>query len=132
VRQQPLQSTSSRFIVLLLRGTLDLGFSSIDSLQLPPISELAILKVIERLRPSMSVGHDGPSRFIIKGYSTIFAPLHKYIFDVSLSREHLSRRKHTTFRTRRKFEINYVPEVFKFVIYHTALKRNGIQVNLTS
>jgi hypothetical protein len=48
------------------------------------------LKVIERLRPSMSVGLDRTPRFIIKGYSTTFSPLHKYIFHVSLWRVHFS------------------------------------------
>jgi len=86
-----LQSTSSRFIVLLLRRTLDSGFSSIDILQLPHISELTILKVIERLRPPMSVEIEGTPRFIIKGCSTIFSPLYKYIFDVSLSEEQFPR-----------------------------------------
>jgi hypothetical protein len=36
----------------------------------------------------MSVGPDGTPSFIIKGCSTIFAPLLKYIFDLSLSQEH--------------------------------------------
>jgi hypothetical protein len=51
------------------------GHHSSDFLQLPPISELDILKVINPLRPSKSFGHDGTPGFIIKSCSTIFAPL---------------------------------------------------------
>jgi hypothetical protein len=38
----------------------------------------------------LSVGPDGIPSFIIKGCSTIFAPLLKYIFNLSLSQEHFS------------------------------------------
>jgi hypothetical protein len=61
---------------------------SSDFLHLPPISELDILKAIKRLRPSTSVRPDGIPSFTIKGFSIIFAPLLKYIFDLSLSQEH--------------------------------------------
>ena len=64
------------------------GLLSSDILHLPPISELDILKVIKRLRPPKSVGLDGISTFIVNGCSAIFAPLLKYIFDLSLSLEH--------------------------------------------
>lgn len=40
---------------------------SSDFLQLPPISELDILKDIKRLRPSKSVGVDGLRGFAMKG-----------------------------------------------------------------
>jgi hypothetical protein len=64
------------------------GSLSSDFLHLPPINELDILRAIKRLRPSKSVGPDGIPSFIIKGSSTIFAPLIKYIFNLSLSQEH--------------------------------------------
>ena len=83
-----MQSTSRLLVVQLLHETIDPGFSSIDILLVPTTSELAILKVIERLRPSMSVELEGTPRFIIKGCSTTFAPLQKYIFYVSLSRKY--------------------------------------------
>jgi hypothetical protein len=55
---------------------------------LPPVRELDILRAIKCLRPSKSVGPDGIPSFIIKGCSTIFAPLFKYTFNLSLSQEH--------------------------------------------
>jgi hypothetical protein len=61
---------------------------SSDILQLPPISELHILKAIKCLIPSKSVGLEGIPGFITKGRSTVFALLLKYIFDLSLSQEH--------------------------------------------
>jgi hypothetical protein len=60
---------------------------SSDFLQMLPVSELDILKAIKRLRPCKSVGLCGISGFIITGCSTIFAPLLKHIFSISLSRE---------------------------------------------
>jgi hypothetical protein len=55
---------------------------------LPPVKELDILRAVKRLRPAKSVGPDGMPSFIIKGFSTIFAPLLKYIFSLSLPQEH--------------------------------------------
>ena len=56
-------------------------------LQMPPVSELDILKAIKRLRSCKPVGQHGMPGFIITGCSTIFAPLLNYIFSISLSRE---------------------------------------------
>jgi hypothetical protein len=55
---------------------------------MPPITELDILRGIKRIRPSKSVGPDGIPSFITEGSSTIFPPLLKYIFNLSLSQEH--------------------------------------------
>jgi len=53
---------------------------------LPIISELDVLKAI-KFRPSQSVALDGAPDTIIIGYLATFAPLPKYIFDVSLLQE---------------------------------------------
>jgi hypothetical protein len=63
------------------------GLLSSDFLRLPAISKLDILKAIQRLRHSKSAGVDGLRGFLMEGSSTIFTPLLKYIFDLSLSRE---------------------------------------------
>ena len=61
-----------------------------DFLQLPPTSELDILKAIKCLWDSRSVGINGILGFTIKGVSTIFALLLEYNFDLSLSQQHFS------------------------------------------
>jgi hypothetical protein len=64
------------------------GLFSNEFFQLPPIQDLEILQVIKGLGPSQSVVLYGTPGFIIKGCSTVFAPLLKAIADLSLSQEH--------------------------------------------
>jgi hypothetical protein len=66
-------------------STLSSTFSG--SLSLPCISESDILKAIERLKPSKSVGLDRIPGFVIKGYSNIFVPILKHIINLSLSHQ---------------------------------------------
>jgi len=63
-------------------------FFSNDFLRLPPISELHIWKAFKGLMPTTYITLSGTNGFIMKAYFTIFAPLLKYIFDLSLSRQH--------------------------------------------
>jgi hypothetical protein len=106
------------------------GVLSSDILQLPPVSELDILKAIKCLRPSTSIGVDGIPGFITKGCSTIFTPLLKYIFDLSLSQEHfpmqwkkavivpiLKKRRSSSVSNYRPITLlNNSPRIFEFVI----------------
>ena len=64
------------------------GILSNDFFYLSPIPDLHILHAIKGLGPSQSVALYGIPGFIIKGCSTIFAPLLKYIIDFNLSKEH--------------------------------------------
>jgi hypothetical protein len=64
------------------------GLLSSDFLHLHPVTELDILRAIKRLRTTKVVGPHGIPSFILKGCSTIFEQLLKYIFSLSWSQEH--------------------------------------------
>jgi len=64
------------------------SFFSNDFLRLPPISELLTWKALKGLIPTTYIALGGINGFIMKAYFTIFAPLLKYIFDLTLSQEH--------------------------------------------
>jgi hypothetical protein len=103
-----------------------------DFVQLPPISQLDILKAIKHLRPSKSVGCVGICGFIIKDCSAVFVPLLKYIFDLSLSQERFSMQwkkvvilpvlkngnSSSVSNYRPIFLLNNFSKVFAFVMYH--------------
>ncbi|PNF20051.1 hypothetical protein B7P43_G05268 [Cryptotermes secundus] len=59
--------------------------SSSEFLPLASVSDSDVIKAIKRLRPSKSVGVDDIPGFIIKGYTDIFVPILKHIFNLSLS-----------------------------------------------
>jgi hypothetical protein len=65
---------------------------SSNFLSFTPISELDIRKALRRLRPSKSVGLDDIPSFVIrrvKGYSEIFVPVLKHIFNLSLTQNYV-------------------------------------------
>jgi len=64
------------------------GLVSNDFFQFPSIPYVHILQTIKGLGPSQSGALYGVPAFIIKGCSTIFSPLLKYIIDLSFSKEH--------------------------------------------
>jgi hypothetical protein len=61
---------------------------SSEFLSLAPISELDIFKALRRLRPSRSVGLDDIPSFVIRGWSEIFVPVLKHIFNLSLTQNY--------------------------------------------
>jgi hypothetical protein len=61
--------------------------SSSELLTLAPVSDSDIIKAINRLKPSKSVGLDGIPGFIIRGCTDVFIPVLKHIFNLSLSQQ---------------------------------------------
>jgi hypothetical protein len=60
-------------------------WSSYEFLLIESVSEVGLIKVIERLRRTKSFGVDDIPGFIIKGCADILVPVVKYIFKLSLS-----------------------------------------------
>jgi hypothetical protein len=60
--------------------------SPTELLLLVPVSDVS--KAIKRLRPTKSLGVDDISGFMIKGYTDIFEPVLKHIFNLSLSQQY--------------------------------------------
>jgi hypothetical protein len=52
------------------------------------VSDSDVIKATKRLRPSKSVGVDDILGFIIKGWTDIFVPILKHVFNLSLSQQH--------------------------------------------
>lgn len=67
------------FLALLLSSE----FSS-----LAPISDLDVFKALKRLKPSISVAVNDTTAFVIKGWSDIFVPFLKHIFNQRLSQKY--------------------------------------------
>jgi hypothetical protein len=59
-----------------------------DILSLGPIPNVDVCKAIKRLKPSKSVGLDHVPGFIIKGCSSIFIPILRRIFNLSLTQQY--------------------------------------------
>jgi hypothetical protein len=61
--------------------------SSSEFLPLAPVSDSDVIKAIQLVRPSKSVGVDDVPEFIIKGCTDIFVPIIKHIFNLILSQQ---------------------------------------------
>jgi hypothetical protein len=61
---------------------------SSEFVSLAPISDADVCKAIRRLKPSKSVGLDDIPGFIIKGCSSIFIPILRHIFNLSLTQHY--------------------------------------------
>jgi hypothetical protein len=66
------------------------NLSSSELLTLAPVSYSDIIKAINRLKASKSVGLDDIPRFVIKGFSDVFVPILKHIFNLSLSQQYFA------------------------------------------
>jgi hypothetical protein len=56
-----------------------------DTLVVASVNDDDIRRAIKRFRSTKSVGLDDIPNFVVKGFSEIFAPLLKFIIDLSLS-----------------------------------------------
>jgi hypothetical protein len=57
-------------------------------LSLASVSGSDVFKAIKRLKPSKSLGVDAIPGFIIKGFTDIFVPVLKHMFNLSLSQQY--------------------------------------------